>query len=164
MVAPFNRIHNLWLYLHSLKLRSISALHPRSGNIKDFPSLPRALCADLLMLWDPIRSKVATADQALGEACFRGKLWLLIGQRPFYRLASGQLRLLFVWRSREALLSMEVALHFASKSVSDWCFWDRCVLSWLCVGGRLSLRLEHIRTLRKWVSVTVSQTSNSLIS
>ena len=159
MVAAFNRIHNLWLYLHSLKLRSISALHPRCGHVKDFPSLPRALCADLLVLRDPIWSKVSTADRALGEACFRGKLWLLIGRGPFYRLASGQLCFLFVWRSCEAFLSTEgVALHFASELVPNWCFWDRCVLSWLCVGGRLSLRLEYIKTLRKWVGG--SQTSN----
>ena len=159
MVAAFNGFQNLRLNLHPMKLRSIRTLHPRSGHIKDFPSLPRALCADLLMLRDPVWSKVATADRALGEACFRGKLWLLIGRGPFNRLASGELCLLFVWRSREALLSTEVALHLASESVSDWCFWDRCVLSWLWVGGRLSLRLEHIRTLRKWVNVTVSQTS-----
>ena len=79
-------------YLHPLKLGCLSSLNSGGGHVKDFPPFPRcALRADLLVLPDPLRSKVPAAYRALGEPCFWGKLWLLLGRRLPRRLASGKL-------------------------------------------------------------------------
>ena len=143
-------------YLHPLKLCCISALHSWSRDIKDFPPSPRALGADLLMLWNPVWSKVPAAYGTLGKPCFWGKLWLFIAcWRLFQRLASGKLWL-FRGRLCEILLRTKrvfpadahiFALSPVAKVVARRCSGKFWFLPCKWVRGRLCWRLEPLKTL-----------------
>ena len=153
-------------YLHPLKLGCLRSLNSGGRHVKDFPPFPRrALRADLLVLPDPLRSKVPAAYRALGEPCFWGKLWLLLGRRLPRRLASGKLFLgglrqtLFRGGLRHASLrtkcvlpAVAVASSFAfyplaKGVVSGRCSWKFWILLCQWVRGHLRWRLVPLNIL-----------------